>query len=130
MNRLIVLCAVLFLFYSSEVANSSDCSEKKDSISIVQCHEQRYLNADREMNKVYSEAIKTLPDGERQKLKEAQKAWLKYRDASFEFCIEQNKETRSYGSIAVADYKATLVEKRVRELKFLLSNPEDPPVKW
>ena len=82
------------------------------------------------MNKVYGEAKKSLSPSAQQKLKEAQKAWLKYRDTGLVFAIELNKDLRSYGNIVVADYKATVVEKRVLELKYLMTGPEGPPVKW
>lgn len=131
MIRIIQALIILLLTLSlGGIASAKDCSEEKDSVSIAQCHEQRYSEADKELNSVYSQAMKSLSDTEKQKLREAQKAWLKYRDSSFEFYIEKNKEMRSYGSIAVGDYKATLVEKRVQELKYILSGPEGPPVEW
>lgn len=74
--------------------------------------------------------MKTLPAGQKAKLKEAQKAWLKFRDLSLEFSKELNSEMRSFGSVVFADYKAKIVEKRVLELKYLMQSPEGPVVKW
>lgn len=60
----------------------------------------------------------------------AQTAWLKYRVATFAFVIETNKDSRSYGAIAVAQCKAKVVEKRVLEPRHLLAGPEGPVVHW
>lgn len=127
-SRILSAAFVLFFFISS--AYGADCSKAGDTFAITQCHDQRYIKADKELNVIYKEAMKSLPENEKQKLQLAQKAWLKYRDASYEFVKEQHMEDRSFGGISISDYKATIVEKRVKELKYLLSGPEDPAVEW
>lgn len=109
-------------------AIAEDCGKAGDTYSIIACQEQRYANADKELNDIYRQAMNTLPNNEKQKLQQAQKSWLKYRDASIEFVIEKNRDTRSYGRIVIGDYKATLVEKRVKELKHILKGPEGTAV--
>lgn len=109
---------------------AKDCAAEKNSMTVADCHAARYVVADKALNNVFNAGMKSLSEDEKTKLREAQRAWLKYRDASFLFVIEANKDARSYGNIAVADYKATLIEKRVLELKYLLSGPESPPVTW
>jgi uncharacterized protein YecT (DUF1311 family) len=109
---------------------SNNCGNEPDTGAIVACHAKRYDKADKELNRVYGETLKSLSPEGQQKLKESQRAWLKYRDAAFALAIEANKETRSYGSVVVADYKASVVEKRVLELQYLFQSPADPPVKW
>lgn len=130
LGKTTLLLASIVVLLSTEISLGADCNEATDTVSIQQCYEKKYSAADKELNAVYTEAMKTLSEPEKAKLREAQKAWLKYRDASFELYIEKNKDLRSYGSVAVADYKATLVEKRVMELKYILSSPEGPAVKW
>jgi uncharacterized protein YecT (DUF1311 family) len=109
---------------------SSNCGNEPDTGAIVSCHTKRYEKADRELNRVYGETLKSLSPEGQQKLKESQRAWLKYRDAAFALAIEVNKDTRSYGSVVVADYRAGVTEKRVLELKYLFQSPADPPVNW
>lgn len=125
-----LLTAFQIMLCVATIAIAEDCGKAGDTLSIIDCHEQRYVNADKELNSIYRQAMTNLPDKEKQKLQQAQKAWLKYRDTSIEFVIEQNRDTRSYGNIVIANYKATLVEKRVKELKHLLSGPEGPAVDW
>ncbi len=120
---LVVLCSGASLY-------AKDCAKEPDMVSIADCHQKRYEAADKELNRVYGEIMKDLtPEGQK-KLKEAQRAWLRFRDAAFAFGIEVNKDSRSYGNVVYADYKATFVEKRVLELRYLTQSPADPPVKW
>lgn len=123
----------LILFTALIISGSAlakDCTQAESTVDIVDCHAQRYESADKELNAVYSEAMRSLSDQEKNKLKDAQKLWLKYRDASIAFMIETNKDTGSYGNILISDYKAKLVEKRVLELKYILSGPEESKVDW
>ncbi len=131
-SQIVLLSALVMLFSFALVrpALAQDCSDAGNTIAIVQCHEQHYVKADKELNVIYTEAMKTLPAGQKAKLKEAQKAWLKFRDLSLEFSKELNSEMRSFGSVVFADYKAKIVEKRVLELKYLMQSPEGPVVKW
>ena len=125
-----IVCLMALSLCYAFTLSAQNCGSASDTHSIVACHEKRYEKADKELNKVYGEAMKSLSPAEGQKLKEAQKAWLKYRDMGLSFVIELNKDTRSYGDVVIADYKATVVEKRVLELKYLTSGPEGPPIKW
>jgi uncharacterized protein YecT (DUF1311 family) len=111
-------------------AFGEDCANEASAVSIADCHTARYIAADKAMNAVYNTAMKSLSEDEKTKFRDAQRAWLKYRDASFSLIIELNKDARSYGRIVVAEYKAKLVEKRVLEMKYILAGPESPPVVW
>ncbi|MBF0495448.1 MAG: DUF1311 domain-containing protein [Deltaproteobacteria bacterium] len=122
--------ALASLGWSTGSASAGDCSQQPDTIRIVQCHNQRYQKADQELNQVYAEAMKHLTEPQKQKLKEAQRAWLKYRDTNFEFVKELNRDSGTYASIELADYQATMVEKRVLELKYLLQGPAGTITKW
>ena len=119
-----------FIFCGAWGECSENCGNAPDTASILACHSKRYEKADRELNKVYGETLKTLSPEGQQKLKESQRAWLKYRDAAYALAVEVNKDSRSYGSVVVADYKAAVVEKRILELKYVFQSPADPPVKW
>jgi len=121
------ICTGLALGMS--VAQAKDCADEVGG-AMAACFEARYNAADRELNRVYAAALKNLSGAEKQKFIEAQRAWIRYRDASLEYMLEANKDSRSYGAIVFGDYKATIVEKRVKELKFITASPADPPVSW
>ncbi|MFO1419695.1 MAG: lysozyme inhibitor LprI family protein [Candidatus Competibacteraceae bacterium] len=123
------LFAGLFAISNSVIAE--ECSSRsEDSIFIMDCLSARYKAADKELNSVYSEAMKSLSNEGKKKLEETQKAWLKYRDASVAFITEVNKNTGSTGNFIIEDYKATLVKKRASELKYVLSGPDAGPAEW
>ena len=57
------------------------------------------------------------------KLKESQRAWLKFRDASFELVSEVNSDPGTYSEIVYNDFKANFVERRVKELRDVFHGP-------
>ena len=55
------------------------------------CAGREYKAADVELNQVYRQLVSMLDDEEKPQLKEAQTAWLKYRDTNCEFVADQYK---------------------------------------
>lgn len=126
------MAAILIgLFAVSNSVIAGECnSRSEDSVFIMDCLSARYKEADRKLNATYNEAMKSLSSDGKKKLEEAQKAWLKYRDASMAFITEVNRKTGSTGNFIIEDYRATLVEKRTAELKYILSGPDAGPAHW
>jgi uncharacterized protein YecT (DUF1311 family) len=84
-----------------------------------------YLNfLDKELNTAYSSLLPKLPKNQQKELKISQKKWLKFRDAEFEFII--NNWTRdNFGSsawISRGGYCTTIVRERVIQLLYYLLN--------
>ena len=50
-----------------------------------QCASQAFQKADAELNKLYQQLVKDAGAGERAKLRAAQLAWIKFRDAHCEY---------------------------------------------
>jgi uncharacterized protein YecT (DUF1311 family) len=128
--NVIPIAIITAMFAVSNASSAKDCAQVEVAIDIADCHVAEYKAADKELNAVYNEAQKTRPAKEKQKLKAAQQAWLHYRDASIAFMVETHQDAGSYGNIAVADYQKKLTQKRVQELKVILSGPESPAVEW
>ncbi len=85
-NRMIPLAIITALFAVSNASSAKSYGETYTaSIDIIECHDAELKKADKELNAVYNEAMKTRPAKEKQKLKTAQQAWLKYRDAGIAF---------------------------------------------
>ena len=55
------------------------------------CWGREYKAADATLNQVYRQLVSKLDDQEKAQLKEAESAWLKYRDANCEFVADQYK---------------------------------------
>ena len=58
---------------------------------MTQCAGKAYKAADAVLNQVYQKLLAVLDDEEKAQLKEAQEAWLKYRDSNCEFVADQYK---------------------------------------
>lgn len=96
----------------------------------MDCVAERYKAADKALNALYSETMKSLSDDGKKKLEEAQKAWLKYRNTSLSFITEVHRKTGSTGNVIIEDYRLTLTKKRIAELNFVLKGPDAGPAEW
>lgn len=79
---------------------------------------------DRELNQVYSMLLAKVGAAQQAKMKESQRAWLKYRDAEFNF-IAHNWTTANFGSSAALSrggYRTMLIRERVVLLLSYLKN--------
>jgi uncharacterized protein len=60
---------------------SFDCQTAKEESEIAICSNKRLARHEASLSKLYFEAMRYLPPGEREKLRSEQRAWLKYRDS-------------------------------------------------
>ena len=61
------------------------CPGARTQQDLNQCASQAFQKADAELNKLYQQLIKDAGAGEKAKLRAAQVAWLKFRDAHCEY---------------------------------------------
>jgi uncharacterized protein YecT (DUF1311 family) len=67
------------------------CARAQSQADMNDCWGREYRSVDATLNQVYRQLVAMLNDEERSQLKEAQTAWLKYRDANCEFVADQYK---------------------------------------
>jgi uncharacterized protein YecT (DUF1311 family) len=94
-------------------------SKEYSTAGMNNCTYTAQVQWDAEMNKYYTLLMKKLNKEEGLKLKEAQRAWIKYRDKEFEFINSRYFEAYEgtiYTNIAAAD-KMAVVEKRAMNLE-------------
>jgi uncharacterized protein YecT (DUF1311 family) len=65
-------------------AQSNPCPEARTQADLNVCADSKYTKADAELNRVYQELMRA-SGGRDQKLKSAQLAWLKFRDAQCDY---------------------------------------------
>lgn len=70
---------------------SDPCSNAQNQAEMNDCAGKEYKAADLALNQVYRQLLSMLDDQEKSELKEAQTAWLKYRDANCDFVADQYK---------------------------------------
>lgn len=66
-------------------AQTPDCTNPTTTIEINACAAESYRQADAQLNRVYDELMAQLDDANREKLVEAQLAWIEFRDANCEW---------------------------------------------
>lgn len=81
-----------------------------------QCAGKAFRSADATMNQVYRKFVSTLNEDEKAQLKEAQLAWLKYRDTNCEFVADQYKGG-SIRPLIEATCLGDMTKSRTTELK-------------
>ena len=67
------------------------CANAQSQAQMNDCAGKEYKAADAALNQVYRQLVAMLDDEEKSQLKEAQTAWLKYRDLNCDFVADQYK---------------------------------------
>lgn len=113
------------------------CYDKaKTQSELNECGGADAAAADRELNRVYQLILKKYADQPVfiQRLREAQRTWLKYRDAqiAMKYAAAKDEDERAiYGSVypmCHASYKAELTARRSKELREWLTGIKEGDV--
>jgi uncharacterized protein YecT (DUF1311 family) len=87
-------------------------------------------NAERELNETYQGILKKYANDPAfiGRLRTAQRAWLKFRDAQLQMRFPPSNEAGSVAPMCYASYKAELTQARTRQLKVWLDGIEEGDV--
>ena len=77
--------------YGQGKGRSEPCANAQSQAEMNNCAGREYKAADVALNQVYRQLVSMLNDEEKSQLKEAQTAWLKYRDTNCDFVADQYK---------------------------------------
>src|SRR5437899_11516633 len=94
--KLSMVCglALLILFsgaFVQEQKKPEPCADAQSQAEMNFCWGNEYKAADARLNEAYRQFASKLDDAEKAQLKNAQLAWLKYRDANCDFVADQYK---------------------------------------
>jgi uncharacterized protein YecT (DUF1311 family) len=92
------------------------CAKAESQAEMTICWGKEYKAADATLNQVYRQLVAKLDEEEKVQLKEAQTAWLKYRDTNCDFVADQYKGGTMRPMIA-AMCLADMTRNRTTELK-------------
>jgi uncharacterized protein YecT (DUF1311 family) len=114
----VLLCLLAALSCSAQAQKKQDPCEKAQSTAEMRdCVGREYREADAELNKVYQQVMSQLEDeGHKAALKEAQLAWIKYRDANCEFESYLNRGGTIY-PVVYEGCRAAMTVSRTKELQ-------------
>jgi len=114
---LVALCLLLSpQLYGQGGKKALPCTNAQSQAEMNQCAGKEYKAADLALNQIYQKLFGMLDDDEKSQLKEAQTAWLKYRDTNCEFVADQYKGG-SIRPMILGYYLAEMTRNRTSELK-------------
>lgn len=121
-----LVCSVLLSLTAAiscaaqEQKKPDPCEDAQTTVEMRDCAGKEYEAADAELNKVYRQLMSKLDDeGHKMALKEAQLAWIKYRDANCDFESYLNRGGTIY-PIVNAGCRTGMTVNRTRELQEML----------
>jgi uncharacterized protein YecT (DUF1311 family) len=130
--------AAIFLLsavFSASAQDELKCNPEGATSEMAQCARDDFDKADKKLNKVYQQLLKsftetdkevgdTTPEDSRVKrLKEAQRAWIVFRDADCALISTENFGG-SMEQITIPGCTATVTEERTKQLEAILNPPE------
>jgi len=113
---LLIALFVMSLSVSAQKQKPKPCEDAQTQADMNICWGNEYKKADAALNKTYQQLAAKLDDDEKSQLKNAENAWLKYRDANCEFVADQYKGGSIRPMIA-AMCLADVTSNRTTELK-------------
>jgi len=81
---------------------------------MVECLNAKTAHWDKELTIAYQKALKDALPAQREKLREAERAWIKYRDAN---CAYYDAGEGSIARLQAAECMRGMTEKRAKELQ-------------
>jgi uncharacterized protein YecT (DUF1311 family) len=93
-----------------------DPAQKCDgsTVQIIECLKAQTAEADKRLNKVFETAIKASTPQQVEKLREAERLWISFRDAD---CLFFSLGEGTISGVAAAQCLLNLTEARARELE-------------
>ena len=126
--KTLVTCTLSLLVVSGDLLvhaqeKKKPCADAQSQAEMNICWGKEYKAADAQLNKTYQDFMSKLDESEKVQLKNAQVAWLKYRDTNCEFVADQYKGGTMRPMIA-AICLAEVTNARVNELKSQIKDRE------
>lgn len=122
----ISLPAILLLFFMHQTASAEDagitknfsvCMDKSGGVTaeILDCIGAETKRQDTRLNKAYKEVMSQLPSARKKQLQDAQRAWIKYRDANCDFYADPDGGTMA--TVSSNDCLMSATASRAKELE-------------
>jgi len=116
----LMLCCLTQVAYADDLGLSkkfSKCMDKSDGVTVemLGCIAAETKLQDARLNKVYKDVIVELSEPRKKELRDAQRAWIKYRDANCKFYNDPDGGTMA--SVRSSDCFMMTTASRVKELE-------------
>ena len=117
----ILFTLVFLITLPSFVWAEADCKKPDARHEDIGCAVEVFDNADKALNEAYKALVVKMDQDGKAKLKEAQRAWIQFRDADTALAYQNSGEGGSLGGLIATNHKADLTLERIKELKKFLS---------
>ena len=117
------LILALSLIAAPLAALASTCDNPRKQAELNDCATDRYAVADKALNQDYATYLKRLSPIQRKQFRQAQNAWIKFRDTSCAF-QSSGVEKGSAHPMVHRQCLASMTEERVQQIKALASCQE------
>lgn len=124
--KTILLSAALAIAVATTPAThaaATDCAAAKTQADLATCTAKDAASADAALNAVYKALAGRLAPADQQRLRDAQRAWIPFRDKECAFRTQPYADGSVYSSL-VGTCKAELTEARLTQLQHQLQCPE------
>ena len=116
----LLLCCLTQVAYADDLGLSkkfSQCMDKSDGVTVemLGCIAAETKLQDARLNKVYKDVMAELSEPRKKELRDAQRAWVKYRDANCNFYNDPDGGTMA--SVRSSDCFMMTTASRVKELE-------------
>jgi uncharacterized protein YecT (DUF1311 family) len=99
---------------AGEPGDSAQKCDGSSTVQIIECLKAHTAEADKRLNKVFETAIKASTPQQVEKLREAERLWISFRDAD---CLFFSLGEGTVSGVAAAQCLLNLTEARTRELE-------------
>ena len=117
---LFILLAFVSLSYAGKKQATNPCANPQNTIEMRECESKNMKEADAELNKIYKQLMSRIDKNQKDKLKAAELAWIKYRDAHCEFEASFYEGGTMQPQVHSSCLRA-MTEKRTKELQEVLN---------
>lgn len=100
-------------------AMANPCGDSQNQMEMNQCAGEQYQRLDDRMNELYKEQMAALGPVSRSALRDAQRAWIIFRDKSCAY--EAGRDPRSYMQLIELECLQRFTTERVRDLQAYLA---------
>ncbi|WP_462383550.1 lysozyme inhibitor LprI family protein [Pseudomonas sp. Marseille-QA0892] len=123
MNRQLSFLVIALIAPMPALADIDPCAKAQTQMDLNACTDQAYRAADLALNQTYQTLRKRLSENGRTKLKDAQRAWISFRDAECTF-IASGMEGGSAQPMVHSSCLTNLTRERTETLAKQMDCPE------
>ena len=120
---LLVISGVLTTALAAEPAPDDLCAEAMTQAAMRACLNARYQEVDGALNQVYKQLVAQLSPTQKTKLRQAQRAWITFRDASAAFAASMAEGGSLAPTLSLAEL-VSVTEARVAAMQEILRGLE------